>query len=72
MQRPGACWEISFNEDSDASPRLKRFEGLVTRSASVVGIVLDEKENKMEIVLDRVRASRALTHVLKILFILQR
>lgn len=72
MQRPGACWEVSFNEDSDVSPRLKRFEGLVRRSAFVVGIVLDEKENKMEIMLDPVRASRALTHVLKILFILQR
>lgn len=72
MQRPGACWEVSFNEDSDVSPRLERFEGLVTRSAFVVGIVLEEKENKMEIMLDPVRASRALTHVLQILFILQR
>lgn len=71
-QRPGACWEASFNEDSDVSPRLERFQGLATRSAFVVGIVLDEKENKMELVLDPVRAPRALTHVLKILFILQR
>lgn len=51
---------------------LKRFERLVRRSAFVVGIVLDEEENKMEIMLDPVRASRALTHTLKILFILQK
>lgn len=50
---------------------LKRFEGLVRRSAFVVGVVLDEEETKMEIMLDPVRASRALTHTLKILFMLQ-
>lgn len=36
----------------------------------MVGIVLDEEENKMEIMLDPVRPSRVLTHTLKILFIL--
>lgn len=51
---------------------LKRFEGHVRRSAFVVGIVLDEEENKMEIMLDPVRAPHALTHTLKILFILQK
>lgn len=50
---------------------LKRFEGLVRSSAFVVGVVLDEEETKMEIMLDPVRASRALTHTLKILFMLQ-
>lgn len=50
---------------------LKRFEGLVRRSAFVVGVVLDEEETKMEIMVDPVRASCALTHTLKILFMLQ-
>lgn len=51
---------------------LKRFEGLVRRSASVVAIVSDGEENKMEIMLDPVRASCVLTHTLRILFILQK
>lgn len=41
---------------------LKRFEALVRRSAFVVGIVLDEEENKTEIMLDPVRASRSHPH----------
>lgn len=40
------------------------------RSAFVVGIVSDEEENKIEILLDPVRAPCSLTHTLKILFIL--
>lgn len=51
---------------------VKGLEGHARRSAFVLGIVSDEEENKMEIVLDPVRASRALTHTLKILFIFQK
>lgn len=45
---------------------LKRFEGLVSSCALafVVGVVLDEEETKMEIMLDPVRALHALTHTL--------
>lgn len=46
------------------------FERLAMRSAFVVGIVSDEEENKIEIMLDPVRAPCALTHTLKILFML--